>query len=168
MMSEEVKTIGGMEFVKCSERALPDGRFVTKIELGDRRKARTSLWVKKLSNVDVSKKNGYALEGEFLRAGDVAMSPGDVVVAVKEFGSWKHPGQVMKVYVCFADGIYENNVKLGWGSEMENIQTIYTIKKVFDELQSKESKIEQLKKLIAEKEKELEQLKKQLTELEQI
>jgi len=97
----------------------------------------------------------------------VIMSPGDIVVAVKEFGSWKHPGQLMKVYICFPDGIYESE-RLEWGNEVNNIETIHTVKKVFDELQSKEAKIEQLKKLIEEKERELEELKKQLKELEEI
>jgi len=163
-MEEEVKVIGGIEFRKCSERALPDGRYVVEIKLGDRRKARTSLWAKKLTSVDVSKKNGYAFQGEFVGAGDVAMSPRDIIVAVREFGSWKNPGQLMKVYICFPDGVYESG-RLEWGTEAQNVETIYTVKRVFDELQSKEAKIEQLRTLIAEKERELMTLKKQLEEL---
>ena len=71
----------------------PDGSVRIKyINIGDKRKARTSAWAKVVTSVDVSAKGGYAFEGQFLpytRETDVPN--GAWVVVSRADGSWGHP-----------------------------------------------------------------------------
>jgi hypothetical protein len=155
-LSESEKiTICGLEFERIPSKPLPDGRWTTTIYLGDPRKATTNLWAKKLKNVDVTKLDGRAFEGVFLRnkgkylETELVMENNEIVVAVTESGSWRHPNQVLRVYVC-RDGIYRT--ELPWGSEAKNIEAIHAVAKVFQEVvENREIKIARLKKLIEEK-----------------
>ena len=71
----------------------PDGGVRIKyINIGDKRKAKTSAWAKVVTSVDVSAKGGYAFEGQFLpytRETDVPN--GSWVVVSRADGSWRHP-----------------------------------------------------------------------------
>ena len=120
---------------------LPDGRWVLRVVLGDSRKATSKLWAKKIKSVDVSKENGYALEGEFYRtergkiyATEIILKPGEVAVAVIQDGSWKHPGQRMDVFVALEDGVY--TVSGGWESKGDKIKTIYLVYEILNFLNS--------------------------------
>jgi uncharacterized coiled-coil protein SlyX len=164
-----------MEILEHAEKEkaerLPDGRWAIKFSLGRAAKARTSLWAKKVTSVNRNEKSGYAFEGAFLKTtgkyGEIetALAPGEMIVAVIQCGSWKHPDQYAKIFFAMHDGVYSLNS--AWGSEAEKVKTIYLASEVLDALRKnfQESEIEHLKRMIAEKEKELEELKRRLAEL---
>lgn len=100
--------------------------------LGYRQKATANLWAKRVTNVDPTKKGGYALEGDFLKPDYenyvtlVFESENDLYAVVKQTGSWRHPGQNLFLYRRVGDKIYFT--KLAWwdhGSRQKTIQKIY-------------------------------------------
>ena len=119
---------------------LPDGRWVFTIQLGDPRKATSKLWARKVKNVDVQRENGYAFEGEFFKYKgkycdcEIILKEGELVVAVIERGSWKHPGQYMGIFVALEDGIY--TVSSGWETKADKIQTIHLVSEILNFLNS--------------------------------
>lgn len=87
------------------------GEVEVNIYLGDVRKSGgQSLWAKELTKIDVTKTNGYAFEGRFLRkaTGKVGgpkynkiediVPEGSFVVATVSTGSWNHPGTDIVLY----------------------------------------------------------------------
>jgi hypothetical protein len=124
---------------KHEVRKLPDGRFAFVIDLGDPRKATSNLWVKKVKKVDTTKENGYAFEGDFIprikgkhSTAEVIIQQGELVVAVVEFGSWKHPGQVMEVFVALEDGVYVTAGR--WVTKAEKIETVHKVAEILKEI----------------------------------
>jgi hypothetical protein len=126
---------------KHNVRRLPDGRIAFEIYLGDPRKATSNLWVKKVRRIDTTKENGYAFEGDFIgrtkgkhSTADVIIQKGELVVAVVEYGSWKHPGQVMEIYVALEDGVYATAGR--WVTKAEKIETIHKAAEILNFLNS--------------------------------
>ena len=57
-------------------------------------------YAKQVTSVDLTKTNGYALEGNFLKEREYDFKEGDILLFVEEEGSWKHHssiGTVMRV-----------------------------------------------------------------------
>lgn len=107
---------------------LPSGLYVLRVRLGDERKARTKLWAKKVTSVDVTKSNGYAFAGEFARGWDMKellINDGDVAVAVIQTGSWKNPNQIMRIYKLENGKLYKH--EMPWGSPALNAKVIYFV-----------------------------------------
>ena len=79
------------DFIRYEPR--PDGGVRIKhINIGDKRKAKTSAWAKVVTSVDVSAKGGYAFEGQFLPySREVDVPNGAWVVVSRADGSWRHP-----------------------------------------------------------------------------
>jgi len=125
---------------KHKVRKLPDGRIAFRIWLGDGRKATSKLWARKVRKVDTSKENGYAFEGEFFKSyekyhvTDIILAPYEVVVAVVQDGSWKHPGQRMDIFVALDDGVYVTSSR--WETKAEKIETIYKVNEILNFLNS--------------------------------
>ena len=71
----------------------PDGGVrIKSINIGDRRKAKTSAWAKLVTHVDVEQRGGYAFEGEFLPyTREVDVPNGAWLVVSRADGSWRHP-----------------------------------------------------------------------------
>jgi len=120
---------------------LPDGRFAIFVLLGNVMKATTNLWAKKIKKVDVTKENGYAFDGEFMRINkgklystEIILNKGEVAVAVVQDGSWKNPGQHIKIFVALEDGIY--TVSSGWETKADKIQTIHLVAEILNFLNS--------------------------------
>lgn len=60
--------------------------------LGDRRKALSGTYIKRIISVDRTKTNGFAFDGEFIKADrECDLPEGSVVVIASGTGSWKHP-----------------------------------------------------------------------------
>ena len=57
-------------------------------------------WAKILTNVDLSKKNGYAFEGKFIRFyGNVELEEGDILMLYEEEGSRKYHSLLIRLYI---------------------------------------------------------------------
>jgi hypothetical protein len=134
----------GLEKVDESKyrvRKLPDGRIAFVVFLGDSRKATSKLWARKVKNVDTTKENGFAFEGEFFKPRgkyhetEIILAPYEVAIAVIQDGSWKHPGQRMSIFVALDDGIYK--VSSGWETKADKIQTIHLVAEILNFLNSK-------------------------------
>jgi len=124
-----------------SVRKLPDGRIAFVVFLGDPRKATSKLWAKKVKRVDTTRENGYAFEGEFFPTGrgkytntEMILSDRELAIAVVQDGSWKHPGQHMKIFVVLGGEIYVTVG--GWESKADKIQTIHLVAEILNFLNS--------------------------------
>ena len=134
----EVRNVFGVELQRsrwCRDSATHGG-FVLEIDFGDERKCTKKPWAKKLENVDTSQRGGYAFVGDwvpkFRGEAKVVMKPGDAVVAVISTGSWKHPGQVLRLYLALNDWVYY--VDWEWGRHpLDDAETVAEIAKVFSE-----------------------------------
>ena len=106
-----------------------------KIWLGDPDFAMTRLWAKRVTNVDPTKKGGYAFEGEFLKHNiethcvTLAFeSENDLYAVVAQVGgyTWAYPWQQLFLYRRVGDKIYFT--RLEWddlGSRQKTIQKVY-------------------------------------------
>lgn len=116
--------------VESAER-LPDGRWAVNIVCGDQRKSTNSLWVKRLERVDVSKTNGYAFEGEFIRTSGkyhettVVLAAGEAVVYTRQVGSWKHPATELHLLVAKEDGIYKE--AWSWDTKADKAKAVHEV-----------------------------------------
>jgi len=144
---EKIK-IGEYEFREIESELLPDGRVSLQYSLGDARKTTAKLWIKKLTGVNVNKENGYAFEGEFVPAktsskysyAGIIANEGDVFVAVKEWGSWKHPGQQLVMLVCRNGKMYECEIE-NWNNKADKIKAISKVAQIFNTLQQKKDEV---------------------------
>lgn len=60
--------------------------------LGDRRKALSGTYVKRVTSVDRTKTNGFAFDGEFIKTDrETDLPQGSIIVIASGTGSWKHP-----------------------------------------------------------------------------
>jgi len=67
--------------------------------LGDARKGLRNPFAKLVTSVDMSRTNGYAFEGKFLRVGqEIDLPEGSIVLINKSNGSWKYKHNT--AYVC--------------------------------------------------------------------
>ena len=103
------------------------GKYGIKFDLGDRRKAGGSLWAKVISNVDREKPGGYAFEGKFIRSGDIVKEK-DVVVVVREYGSWKYPGSKMELYKIRGGKAVKTEIG-SWNTKADKLRAIITVAK---------------------------------------
>jgi len=72
-------------------------------------------WIKQITSVDSSKRNGYAFEGEFLTAGqEVDLPVGAILVRVDPEGSVKNAYQSGHIYRLQADGEMEELESGDW------------------------------------------------------
>jgi len=89
--------------------------------IGDRRFKK---WTKTLKSVDTSKSNGYAFEGDFLRAGSKAELPvGTHILAYGESGSMKYHSPEVVVYRVSPDA--ENGLEKAY--EKENLDRSWAL-----------------------------------------
>jgi len=104
------------------------GVYEIKFSLGDRRKATSSLWAKVVTDVDESKKGGYAFDGSFIRSGDI-VHEGDLILMVVGTGSWKYPGQDIHLYKI-EHGKCKELYRGGWETKGDKLRAILSIKKL--------------------------------------
>lgn len=104
LFADELKAREEEERKKKLERKIEDGIFVDTNAIianiiatafqGSRMKLRGKEWWKKVTNIDFTKDNGYAFEGEFLPAHfgmkKVNINEGDVIIVYRDMGSIRH------------------------------------------------------------------------------
>ena len=61
-------------------------------------------WTKLVTSVDMSKKNGYAFDGEFLSEGEQELHPGDIIIQKNPEGSVKNGWYAGVCYCVTQDG----------------------------------------------------------------
>jgi len=114
------------------------------IDLGRPHKATRKIWAKLLEKVDITKDNGYAFEGRFLRVkGDPAwiddtVPVGSFIVATIAKGSTKHPKTGIALYKVTADKIEE----LYWGDfeyRADKVRAIKEIAEIFEQEKNKKT-----------------------------
>ena len=80
-------------------------------------------WHKRVTAVDQSKRNGYALEGEFLNDGEHDVEVGAVIVECYPTGSVKNGGKQGCVYVVQADGsLVRQHDSVDWHSQFPTLR----------------------------------------------
>lgn len=89
----------------------------TIVEIPAKRDDRKKSWAKVLESVDITKPNGYAFVGNWLRRGEKAELPiGSFVLTYDEPGSMKNWYPVVKLYRVTPDGLevaleYEGEIR---------------------------------------------------------
>ncbi len=111
------------------------GKYEIKFKLGDSRKTTRGLWAKILDGVDTSKRNGYAFEGEWLRSGGI-VSEGDVVVRVRQTGSWRHPGQHIDMHIV-EGGVIKELYDAAFNTRGDAYSAVGEIARIFNEIRAK-------------------------------
>jgi hypothetical protein len=147
-------------------------------------KLRGKEWWKKLTNLDTTKSNGYAFEGEFLPndvgVKDLNLQEGDILIFYSDFGSIKYhePKVVIGKITKFEnkDVIIEEVAEVygyDWaGKILSNTELVNKIKQLLNKSENeKEKKLQEIIKEIKEAnlEKEIfEILKEQIEEEEKV
>jgi len=97
-------------------------KIVSIPNIGDRRFKK---WAKLLSNVDQSKTNGYAFEGEFLRFDrKYELEIGTIVLCYGESGSAKYHYPEVRLCILTEDGwkelFYRDNLDKAWALDVRD------------------------------------------------
>lgn len=119
-------------------------------------------WAKKITEVDMSKTNGYAFIGDWLpREGECRLQKGDIILSTGWIGSNKYPENIFRIYE-----VEEGELKLLQEGNYKNLETL---KEIIRELVQKEDKpsVVQLLDSIKQKIKNDSDLKLLIHQLEQ-
>ncbi|ADC64720.1 hypothetical protein Ferp_0547 [Ferroglobus placidus DSM 10642] len=144
-----------------------EGGFrVQSINLGDRRKATSSVFAKIVEDIDMSKANGYAFIGNFLNTHkEMDLPNGTLLLVVRGEGSWNHPrSQAYLIQIKNSKPVVL--ISENWKNKL----TIRDkAKEIIDELKGVDVKLAEAKRLIIKaielvgKEKVLEIIEKEVT-----
>ncbi len=134
-----------VEIEEAEAEELPNGTLYLKVWYGDPRKTTTKLWAKKVTNIDTTKDNGYAFEGEWIRKGrgyyEVELNEGEVAVCLVENGSWRHPGQDCRIYFVRGGKMYR--IVMPYNNKSDRVKAIHAAAKILELLKGEDPKKQQ-------------------------
>lgn len=122
-----------------------NGYRIQSINLGDSRKATSNVFAKIIKDIDMSKDNGYAFIGEFLKTHrETELPNGTLLLVVRGEGSWKH-----KFSAAYLIVIANSEPKIVFEGDWKNRITVRDkAKEILDFLRGANVEYEEAKKLI--------------------